>query len=104
MDLEDQAVTVKVSRELLPELNDWSPPVQVRVDRIGDDYDLIARTHQCAEPGRFLVYAPPYRSGGNIVLGIHHDGCPAHWWDEVEDFTDLAELVQRAGEHAEVCR
>jgi hypothetical protein len=53
--------------------------------------------------GRFRIYAAPLTRNGH-VLGITHDGRPDRWWTEVEDFTALAELNQRAGEHAEVCR
>lgn len=42
------AVTVLVSTELLPELEAWSPPVQVQVRRtpcIGSGYEMTFRTH-----------------------------------------------------------
>lgn len=53
---------------------------------------------------RYRVYVAPYRSGGKIVLGITHDGCPDRWFDEAEDFSRLSELNRRAGEHTEGCR
>lgn len=52
---------------------------------------------------RFRIYAVPLARGGE-TLGITHDECPARWWAQVDDFTSLAELVQRADEHTEVCR
>lgn len=36
-------VTVKVSRELLAELAEWSEPVQVMVTQVGGEYDMIFR-------------------------------------------------------------
>ena len=50
---------------------------------------------------RFQIYVTP---AGSLHIGVMHDGCPDHWYAEVEDFTTLAELVQRADEHTEVCR
>lgn len=41
-------VTVRVSIELLAQLKDeWSPPVQLQIERYGDEYTMIARTHTC---------------------------------------------------------
>lgn len=51
---------------------------------------------------RFRVYAVP-RSRGSETLGITHDDCPGQWHAEVDDFTGLDELCQRAREHVEVC-
>lgn len=45
--VETPDVTVKVSRKLLDELATWSPPVQVMVEHIGDEYTMIARRHDC---------------------------------------------------------
>ena len=43
-----KAVMVRVAQELLPALENWSEPVQVRIDRLSDgSYDMIARTHWC---------------------------------------------------------
>ena len=53
--------------------------------------------------GRFNVYASLLRARGGAFLGLEHDGCPSRWYAELDDFTALAQLVQRAGEHAEVC-
>jgi len=40
-----KAVMVRVAQELLPALEDWSEPVQVRIERLPDgSYDMIART------------------------------------------------------------
>jgi len=50
---------------------------------------------------RFQIYVTP---AGSLHIGVMHDGCPDHWYAEVEDFTTLAELVQRADEHTEVCQ
>lgn len=43
MTIETPDVTVKVSRELLAELSTWSEPVQVRIERIGGEWDMIFR-------------------------------------------------------------
>jgi hypothetical protein len=43
----DLIVTVLVSKELVVELGDWSPPVQVKIIRtpdVGTGYEMIART------------------------------------------------------------
>jgi hypothetical protein len=40
-------VTVQVSRELLEQLGDWSPPVQVMITHVGSGWEMIARTHSC---------------------------------------------------------
>jgi diadenosine tetraphosphate (Ap4A) HIT family hydrolase len=52
---------------------------------------------------RFRVYAVPLARGSE-TLGITHDDCPGQWTAEMDDFSAFAELVQRASEHAEVCR
>lgn len=44
------AVSVLVSSDLLAELEDWSPPVQVQVRRtpgIGSGWEMVFRTHDC---------------------------------------------------------
>ena len=53
---------------------------------------------------RYPIYAAPFSHRNGAMLGITHNGCPDRWFTEVEDFTPLAELVQRAEEHGEVCR
>jgi len=53
---------------------------------------------------RFRIYALPFAHRGAEALGITHDECPTRWHAEVDDFSALAELVQRADEHTEVCR
>lgn len=43
----DRVVTVLVSTELLAELGDWSPPVQVKIIEtpgVGTGYEMIARS------------------------------------------------------------
>lgn len=52
--------------------------------------------------GRFEISAEHHRGG--FQLRIIHTGCPDHWTAVVDDLAALAELVQRAGEHGEVCR
>lgn len=54
-------VTVKVSRELLAELGNWSDPVQIMVEHVGGEYTMVARRHDC--PIR-EAYDPPRRRGG----------------------------------------
>jgi hypothetical protein len=39
----DAFVTVQVSRELLEQLSEWSRPVQVKIERHGDEYEMISR-------------------------------------------------------------
>lgn len=43
-----------------------------------------------------------YFQRGEPETWLIHRGCP--WMAEVDDLDDLAELVQRATEHTEVCR
>ena len=45
--IETPEIAVKVSRELLAELATWSEPVQVMVERVGGEYTMIARRHDC---------------------------------------------------------
>lgn len=43
-DPERRIVYIPVSRELLPELNEWSEPVQIRIERDGrGDMELVLR-------------------------------------------------------------
>lgn len=52
--METPDVTVKVSRELLAELGQWSKPVQVMIERLPTgEYEMIARTYTQEQ-------APPY--------------------------------------------
>lgn len=90
----------------------WSPDALAGFQATGEEMNALRdelnegrRLRAAAEAReRINVYAPPYRSGGKVVLGIHHDGCPNRWWDEAADFTALADLVRRADEHTEECR
>ena len=54
--------------------------------------------------GRFRIYALPFAQCGGEAIGITHDDCLTRWYAEVDDFSSLAELTQRADEHAEVRR
>lgn len=54
MTTEAPTVTVLVSRELLEELGEWSPPVQVRIVETpgtGTGWEMTARTYQPVEGG-----------------------------------------------------
>jgi hypothetical protein len=44
---EQERHLIRISPELLEKLGEWSSPVEVRVERDGDEYTLTARTHQC---------------------------------------------------------
>lgn len=42
--------TVKVSKELLAELDEWSPPIHIKITKSADgEHEVIARTHECDE-------------------------------------------------------
>lgn len=53
--------------------------------------------------GRFRVYGN-WGHDRTAAVAIRCNGCRAWYWEPDDDEADLAELVQRAGEHAEVCR
>lgn len=65
--------------------------------------DLHVAREQAPDLSRFRTYVISFARSGDPAIGITHDECPSRWTAEVDDFTALAELVQRAGEHAEVC-
>lgn len=48
--MEIPEVKVLVSRELLDQLGEWSPPVQVRVIHLPNgEWTMEARTHECSK-------------------------------------------------------
>jgi hypothetical protein len=51
--------------------------------------------------GRFDVWSEETADGGRLWMSHHRHGCV--WSPDLEQPADLAELNQRAGEHAEVC-
>lgn len=45
MNIEQPDVTVKVSKELLAQMGDWSEPVQVKIEQLSNgEYNMIARS------------------------------------------------------------
>lgn len=84
-----------------------SLPIEVQVadsaevNELRDELMAARALKELLASGRFLVYAA---ASGDAQIGLTHDGCPGRWWVDLGDFTALAELVQRAAEHAEVCR
>lgn len=48
--MSDDPVTVKVSRELLDKMGDWSEPVEVMIERAHGEYTMVARRHSCVCP------------------------------------------------------
>ena len=50
MIMEQPDITIKVSGELLAQLEDWSPPVRVKIVKYADGYSMEAKTfdgHRC---------------------------------------------------------
>jgi hypothetical protein len=48
--METPAVSVQVSKELLEQLGEWSPPVEVKIIKLDSgEYEMVARTHTCEE-------------------------------------------------------
>lgn len=74
------AVTVLVSTELLTQMEDWSPPVQIQVRRtpgIGSGYEMIARTinvEQIAERARTEAHAgaPASMVARYVTIEVRH--------------------------------
>lgn len=45
---ESGVVMVRVASELLDQMGEWGPPVQVRIVKLHDgSYDMEARRHEC---------------------------------------------------------
>jgi hypothetical protein len=48
--METPEVWVRVSREPLAEMGEWSAPVQIKIEHLpSGEWDLIARTHTCGD-------------------------------------------------------
>lgn len=85
MEIPDQVVTVRVSRELLAQMTQgWSPPVQVMITgNAAAGWDMIARTH--------MLYRP---DDVEIVI-THQPDCPCA--DAKRDHDDAVLLRCVAG-------
>lgn len=65
--------------------------------------ELMAARAAAAIPAGFSVEAIGLADGDQQIW-INHKRCPESWHAELDELVTLAALVQRAGEHAEVCR
>jgi hypothetical protein len=86
MEIPDQVVTMKVSREVVDALKDWSGPVQIRIrPGVGGDHEMDVRTTGEVDNGAETL--------AKVLASLHAAG----WGWEPEDATDALTTMQNAG-------
>lgn len=77
-----------------------------QLNELRDELIAARALKEMLASGRFELSVSAYCDGDGAYVNLHHGNCDiAEYEAEGGGPTlDLAELVQRAGEHAEVCR